>query len=56
VKSQTAENVSTSISGNLGISTNQTIADKLGGVAPLLTLTFAALLAMSSRRKFFAKL
>jgi apolipoprotein N-acyltransferase len=56
VKSQTAENVSTSISGDLGVSTNQTITDKLGGVAPLLTLTFAALLAMSSRRKFFAKL
>ena len=56
VKSQTAENVSTSISGDLGISTNQTIADKLGGVAPLLTLLFAALISMGGRRKFFSKL
>jgi apolipoprotein N-acyltransferase len=56
VKSQTAENVSNSISGNLGISTNQTIADKLGGVAPLLTLLFAALISMGSHRKFFSKL
>ena len=56
VKSQTAENVSTSISGLLGISTNQTVADKLGGVAPLLTLLFAALISMGSRRKFFSKL
>jgi apolipoprotein N-acyltransferase len=55
VRSQTAENVSTSISGDLGISTNQTVADKLGGVAPLLTLGLAALIALTSRRKFLFK-
>ena len=55
VRSQTAENISTSISGDLGISTNQTVADKLGGVAPLLTLGLAALIALASRRKFLFK-
>jgi apolipoprotein N-acyltransferase len=55
VRSQTAENISTSISGDLGISTNQTLADKLGGAAPLLTLWSAALIALASRRKFLVK-
>jgi apolipoprotein N-acyltransferase len=55
VRSQTGENVSTAISGDLGISTNQTLADKLGGAAPLLTLCSAALIALASRRKFLVK-
>jgi apolipoprotein N-acyltransferase len=50
VKSQTAENVSTAISGNLGISNHQTFADRLGGVAPLLVLLSAAVLAFIRRK------
>lgn len=50
VKSQTAENVSTAISGNLGISNHQTFADRIGGVAPLLVLLFSAVLAFMRRK------
>jgi apolipoprotein N-acyltransferase len=56
VKSQTEENVSTSISGDLGISENQTLSGKLGGVAPLLSLSLSLIFALLGRRKFLSKL
>ena len=53
VKAQTAENVSTSLSGELGISSHRTWSDRLGGVAPLLTLLFSLFFAARrSSRKF----
>jgi len=51
VISQTAENVSTSISGNLKISNHQTPADRLGGVAPLLVLLSSLIFAIRSRKR-----
>jgi apolipoprotein N-acyltransferase len=50
VKSQTAENVSTAISGSVGISNHQTLADRLGGVAPLLVLSISAAFALIRKR------
>ncbi len=53
VKAQTAENVSTSISGELAISNQRTLSDRLGGVAPLLILLISLLFAVSRfPRKF----
>jgi apolipoprotein N-acyltransferase len=51
VKSQTPENISTSISGNLKISHYQTPSDRLGGVAPLLVLFASLILAIGFRKK-----
>ena len=51
VISQTPENISTSISGNLKISNHQTLADRLGGVAPLLVLLASLMFAVGLRRK-----
>jgi apolipoprotein N-acyltransferase len=51
VKEQTAENFSTSISGELFISSHKTVADRLGGVAPLLTLFASLLLALFRERR-----
>jgi apolipoprotein N-acyltransferase len=52
VKSQSAENVSTLLVGDLRLSETKTLADRLGGVAPLLVLAAALFLALfSSRRK-----
>lgn len=51
VKSQTPENISTSISGDLKISKRQTLADRLGGVAPLLVLLTSLLFALVPRRR-----
>ncbi len=51
VISRTAENVSTSISGNLKISNHQTLADRLGGVAPILVLLTSLLFAIRPLRK-----
>jgi apolipoprotein N-acyltransferase len=52
VKSQSAENVSTLLAGDLKLSETKTLADRLGGVAPLLVLMTAIFLAIfSSRRK-----
>jgi apolipoprotein N-acyltransferase len=52
VKSQSAENVSTLLVGDLRPSETKTLADRLGGVAPLLVLAAALFLALlSSRRK-----
>jgi apolipoprotein N-acyltransferase len=51
VISQTAENISTSLSGNLRISNHQTLSDRLGGVAPLLVLLTSLILAIRSRKR-----
>jgi len=52
VKSQSAENVSTLLVGDLILSETKTLADRLGGVAPLLVLLAALFLRLfSSRRK-----
>ena len=51
VKSQTPENISTSISGDLKISNHRTLADRLGGVAPLLVLFTSLILAIGIRKK-----
>jgi apolipoprotein N-acyltransferase len=51
VKMATEENLSTSIAGNLYLSEYQTIADRLGGVAPLLVLFSSFLLALLSLRR-----
>ena len=51
VTSQTAENISTSISGDLKISNYQTLSDRLGGVAPLLVLLSSLVFALGIRRK-----
>ena len=51
VVSQTPENISTSISGDLKISNHQTLADRLGGVAPLLVLISSLILALGIRKK-----
>jgi apolipoprotein N-acyltransferase len=53
VISQTAENVSTSLSGDLKISNHQTLADRLGGVAPLLVLLASLTFAIGSRKRAF---
>ena len=53
VKSQSAENVSTLLIGDLQMSNAKTIADRLGGVAPVLILISSLLLALfGSRRRF----
>ena len=53
VKSQSAENVSTLLVGDLQMSHKMTIADRLGGVAPILILISSLFLALfGSRRKF----
>ena len=51
VKSQTEENVSAAISGDLNISNHQTLSDRLGGVAPLLVLLASLIFASGLRRK-----
>ena len=51
VISQTAENVSTAISGDVKISNHQTLADRLGGVAPLLVLLASLIFAIGSRKR-----
>jgi apolipoprotein N-acyltransferase len=51
VKSQTPENISTAISGDLKISNYQTLSDRLGGVAPLLVLLTSLIYAIGIRRK-----
>ena len=53
VKSQTQENISTSISGDLKISNHQTLSDRLGGVAPLLVLLASLIFAIGSRKRAF---
>lgn len=53
VKMATEENLSTSISGDLYLSDYRTIADRLGGVGPLLVLLASLLSALLSARKFF---
>ena len=53
VKTQTAENVSTSIAGELTISSHRTWSDRLGGVAPLLTLLFAFFYALRNSYRNF---
>ena len=53
VKSQSAENVSTLLIGDLQMSHKMTIADRLGGVAPILILISSLFLALfGSRRRF----
>ena len=51
VKSQTAENVSTLLAGDLALQDKNTWADRLGGVAPLLTLLLSFIFALFERRK-----
>jgi apolipoprotein N-acyltransferase len=51
VISQTPENISTSISGDLKISYHQTLADRLGGVAPLLVLFASLIFAIGMRKR-----
>lgn len=53
VKSQTPENISTSISGDLKISSHQTLADRLGGVAPLLVLFASLIFAIGVRKRVY---
>jgi apolipoprotein N-acyltransferase len=53
VKLQTPENISTSISGDLKISSHQTLSDRLGGVAPLLVLFSSLIFAIRSCRRVF---
>jgi apolipoprotein N-acyltransferase len=53
VKSQTQEDISTSISGDLKISSHQTLSDRLGGVAPLLVLLASLIFAVGSRKRAF---
>ena len=52
VKRQSKENVSTSITGGLYLSQHRTIADRLGVVAPLLTLFASFLLVLAGTRRF----
>jgi apolipoprotein N-acyltransferase len=53
VKSQSEVNVSTLLAGDLKLSETKTLADRLGGVAPLLVLLAALFLALfGSRRRF----
>jgi len=51
VKSESAENVSTLLVGDLKISEAKTVADRLGGVAPLLVLIAALFLTLFSGRR-----
>jgi apolipoprotein N-acyltransferase len=51
VKQATEENISTSIAGDLHLSKHQTIADRLGGVAPLLTLLLSLVGALLKNRR-----
>jgi len=51
VKQATDENISTSISGNLYLTKYQTIAVRLGGVAPLLTLLISLFAALLKNRR-----
>jgi apolipoprotein N-acyltransferase len=51
VQKQTDENISAFIAGDLYLSDFRTVADRLGGVAPLLTLLASLLLAMLSIRR-----
>ena len=51
VVSQTPENISTSISGDLKISNHRTLADRVGGVAPLLVLLSSLVFALGIRRE-----
>ncbi len=52
VKKQSKENVSTSIAGDLYLSEYRTFADRLGGVATLLTLAASLLIALAGTRRF----
>ena len=51
VKSQSEENVSTLLAGDLKLSETKTLADRLGGVAPLIVLIAAIFLALFSARR-----
>ena len=51
VKSQSPENVSTLLDGDLAISGTQTISDRLGGVAPLLVLLLSLAMAIKFDRR-----
>jgi len=51
VKKQSKENVSTSIAGDLYLSEYRTFADRLGGVATLLTLAASLLIALAGTRR-----
>ena len=51
VKQATEENISTSIAADLYLSKHQTIADRLGGVAPLLTLLVSLIGALLKNRR-----
>jgi apolipoprotein N-acyltransferase len=55
VKQATDENISTSIAGDLRLSEYQTIADRLGGVAPLLTLLISLIAALLKNRRVFLR-
>lgn len=50
VQMQSRENISTILTGDVFFSDKQTWADRLGGVAPLITLLLALALALSKRR------
>lgn len=50
VQKQSRENISTILMGDLFFSDKQTWADRLGGVAPLITLLLALVLALFKRR------
>jgi len=50
VQMQSRENISTILTGDVFFSDKQTWADRLGGVAPLITLFLALALALSKRR------
>ncbi len=52
VKKRTHENISTFIAGDLYLSKSRSIANRLGGVAPLLTLLASLLLALTRLRRF----
>ena len=50
VTARTAENVSTMIAGDLTMSDSKTLADRLGGVAPLLVILISILFALLGNR------
>ena len=51
VKSQTKENVSTLLAGDLAMADTKTFADRLGGVAPLLVLIGSLIFALLGARR-----
>jgi len=54
VKSQSAENVSMLLTGDLKMSAYRTVADRLGGVAPLLVLLASLIIAIRGNRRRLA--